>query len=274
MRDVRLDSEPAQPFRPAEEIEEGVHLRFEAADVALARIDGRRHADREPALLAEDEGRWRDEAFQLVIEGCDRCEARRREIIFEARVVIVGLEVLEVRVTAAGADLAVGDRRVAAAWRTPDADRWIEIEELRACASLRRGEPQLQLTGEMQRRVEIGQPVGLAAGIADRIEHEPGRGVDALSAVKVAVCVDSAKTELTVQGHSAEVECPVRLDVAGEALLVRPEACQRIVGGRIIVRETGEEPELADIVADARIGRSQPEGRERRVVGAAEARTE
>src|SRR5690348_5182704 len=83
----------------------------------------------------------------------------------------------------------------------------------------------------------------------------------------------AANADLPVNRNSTEVECPVRLDITGKALLVRREARERIVSG-----PTGghvyERAEIFDIIPNARIGRRQPGSRKRRIVRAAEPRTE
>ncbi len=193
-----------------------------------------------------------------MIKHCDRSEAGSREIIFKAGVVIGRFEVRQERVTAARADLAVYDVRVATGIRrTPDANRGVEIEELRARPRLGCGQPQLKLRSEPDPGIQIRKPIGILSRFIDRHKFEDTRsGFCPSCAAYVAIHLDAANADLSVDTHLAtEWELVIQLRIGRETFLIGLEARGRIVGRPIATRESREDPELFDIVPDARIGR-------------------
>src|SRR5207253_5443761 len=107
--DVRLCTEGAKERGYEIPVEEGANLRFEALDPALVRVDRSGDLDVEAARVRGriTERAVDDEAAQVAPESCDRCKTGAREIIFQARVVICGLERLQERIAAAATDEAV-----------------------------------------------------------------------------------------------------------------------------------------------------------------------
>ena len=213
--------------------------------------------------------------FELMVERCERRETRRREIIFQARIVIGRLEVLEVRVAAARAGFAKRVRRIAGrVGRPSDADRRVEVAELRPRPGLRPCEPQHQLAIELDLRVDVGKPVGFLVVVLDRRERESRARVVSLGSVQCAIDVDSAKADLAVDGCiPAQWESPIGLQISCERLFVRGIARGRIIGRRSR-GIASKRPERLQIVLDALVGRRRPGDCAGQRVGTLKARTE
>src|SRR5205085_3846621 len=110
--------------------------------MALLRIDRRANVQVLAVVSRAglNEVGWGDEALKIVVKRSNRSVTGAREIIFQARVVIVGLQVFQERISAG-----CRARVVLARGRGAERHRRSQIEELRPSAGLGRRQSQLQL---------------------------------------------------------------------------------------------------------------------------------